>query len=167
MSDLKITSLVSCILHITKVCMKSLFIVIQESNIVIPYQVSMVHMFYLWHIFGAFGRFRAIPASFSQPCLVSMGYLCKYSWLDARWHQLINFVNPILTKRPTRRIFKARLFISYMYDQCTVPSELIEMIFLKYLDSPWCRPIAMFLCLSNFVVHGLQLQIYTTREHTG
>ena len=50
MSDLKITSLVSCILHFTKVCMKSLFIVIQESNIVIPYQVSMVHMFYLWHI---------------------------------------------------------------------------------------------------------------------
>ena len=85
-SDLKISSLVSCILHISKACMKSLFIVIQESNIVIPYQVSMVHMFYLWHIFGAFGRFRAIPASFSLPCLVSMGYLCKYSWLDARWY---------------------------------------------------------------------------------
>ena len=66
-SDLKITSLVSCILHITiaKVCMKSLFIAIQESNIVISYQVSMVHTFYLWHIFGALGRFRAIPASFS------------------------------------------------------------------------------------------------------
>ena len=65
-SDLKITSLVSCILHITKVCMKSLFIVIQESNIVIPYQVSMVHMF----INGTFlallaVSFRAIPASFS------------------------------------------------------------------------------------------------------
>lgn len=87
-SDLKITSLVSCILHITiaKVCMKSLFIAIQESNIVISYQVSMVHMFYLWHIFGALGRFRAIPASFSQPCLVSKGYLCKYSCLEARWY---------------------------------------------------------------------------------
>ena len=84
--DLKISSLVSCILHITKACMKSSFIVIQESNIVILYQVSMVHMFYLWHIFGAFGRFRAIPASFSEPCLVSMGCLCKYSWLDARWY---------------------------------------------------------------------------------
>ena len=36
-----------------------------------------------------------------------------------------------------------------------VTSEQIEMIFLKYLDSPWYRPIAMFLCPSNFVVHGL------------
>ena len=83
-SDLKISSLVSCILHITKACMKSLFIVIQESNIVIPYQVSMVHMFYLWHIFGAFGRFRAIPASFSEPCLVSMGYLYKIKISSAK-----------------------------------------------------------------------------------
>ena len=70
MSDLKITSLVSCILHITKVCMKSLFIVIQESNIVIPYQVSMVHMFYLWHIYGIFLALLAVLERF-QRVLVS------------------------------------------------------------------------------------------------
>ena len=56
----------SCILHITKVCMKSLFIVIQESNIVIPYQVSMVHMFYLWHIYGIFLALLAVLERIQQ-----------------------------------------------------------------------------------------------------
>ena len=40
---------------------------------------------------------------------------------------------------------------SYKFDECMIPSNL----FLKYLASPWFRPISMYLCLSSFVIHSL------------